>query len=98
MVKGTIKKALRLIFGLGIICVIIWAILNNKGYNYDPRDASSTKSVADEIEYKNKLQFEYENSLEGKYENGETDTVITDDGDIVIFFVATDTIKNNKKR
>lgn len=45
------------------------------------------------IEYNQKIDFDYRYSFEGKYDNEELDTTFTENGDMVIFYVTTDTIK-----
>ena len=91
------KKIIRLLIGLLVIAIIVYAVATREGYNYDPNDGSETEAVADLIQENKRIEDDYEKSLEGKYEMGEKDTIVTDEGDIVIFYVTTDTIKMAKK-
>lgn len=91
------KKIVRLLIGLLVITVIVYAVATREGYNYDPNDGSETEAVADLIQENKRFEEDYEKSLEGIYQNGERDTIVTDEGDIVIFYVTTDTIKRSKK-
>ncbi|MDZ4072988.1 MAG: hypothetical protein U1C70_14290 [Sediminibacterium sp.] len=91
------KKIIRLLIGLLVIAIIVYAVATRKGYNYDPNDGSETEAVSDLIQENKRIEDDYEKSLEGKYEMGEKDTTVTDEGDIVIFYVTTDTIKMAKK-
>lgn len=91
------KKIIRLLIGLLVIAIIVYAVATSEGYSYDPNDGSETEAVADLIQENKRIEDDYEKSLEGKYEMGEKDTTVTDEGDIVIFYVTTDTIKSAKK-
>jgi|GEM_PF-3186828 hypothetical protein len=91
------KKIIRLLIGLLVIAIIVYAVATREGYSYDPNDGSETEAVADLIQENKRIEDDYEKSLEGKYEMEEKDTTVTDEGDIVIFYVTTDTIKRAKK-
>lgn len=91
------KKIIRFIIGIGVLSLIVYAIATHEGSGYSS-DGSINETVSDQIETDRINEYKYENSLEGKYEKGEEDTIITDEGDMVIFYITTDTIKRAKKK
>lgn len=96
MTKENLIKAFRFIIGIGVISLIIYSLTKEKNYSSYSSDGSYTEAEEDKIEYNQKIELEYKNSLEGKYDNKEQDTTVTENGDMVIFYVITDTIKKDK--
>lgn len=88
-------KIVRFLIGLGVLSLMIYALVNHKGSTYSS-DGSINGAIEDQIETDRIKEYKYKNSLEGKYEKGEKDTTITDNGDMVIFYITTDTIKKDK--
>ena len=68
------KKIIRLLIGLLVIAIIVYAVATREGYSYDPNDGSETEAVADLIQENKRIEDDYEKSLEGKYEMEETNT------------------------
>ncbi len=86
------NKILRFLLIISIFGLFIYYLINYKGSTYSS-DGSNLEAISDEIEADKIDDYKYRNSLEGKYENNESDTTFTDNGDMVIFNVTTDTIK-----
>lgn len=86
------NKILRFILIISIFGLFFYYLVNYKGSTYSS-DSSNLEAISDEIEADKIDDYKYRNSLEGKYENNESDTAFTDNGDMVIFYVTTDTIK-----
>lgn len=85
------KKIIRFIIGLGVLSLMIYAIITHKGSTYSS-DGSINEAVLDQVETDNINEYKYENSLEGRYEAGERDTIVNKNGDMVIFYIKSDTI------
>jgi hypothetical protein len=96
MTKENLTKAFRFIIGIGVISLIIYSLTKEKNYSSYSSDASYIEAEEDRIKYNQKIELDYKNSLEGKYDNKEQDTTFTENGDMVIFYVSTDTIKRKK--
>lgn len=96
MTKENLIKAFRFIIGIGVISLIIYSLTKDKKNTNYSSDGSYTEAEEDRIEYNQKIELDYKNSLEGKYDNDERDTTVTENGDMVIFYVTTDTIKRKK--
>lgn len=75
---------------------MIYVLINSKGSSYSS-DGSSQEAIRDQIEADNIEDYKYQNSLEGKYNNNESDTTFTDNGDTVILYITSDTLKKAKK-
>ena len=96
MTKQNLIKAFRFIIGIGVISLIIYSLTKDKNYSSYSSDGSYNEVEKDRIEYNQKIELDYKNSLEGKYDNDERDTTVTENGDMVIFYVTTDTIRRRK--
>lgn len=59
------KKIIRLLIGLLVIAIIVYAVATREGYSYDPNDGSETEAVADLIQENKRIEDDYEKSLEG---------------------------------
>lgn len=75
---------------------MIYALINSKGSSYSS-DGSSQEAIIDQIEADKIEDYKYQNSLEGKYNNNVSDTTFSENGDTVIFYITTDTLKRAKK-
>jgi hypothetical protein len=88
------NKILRFLVGISIIGLMVYALINSKGSSYIS-DGSSQEAIRDQIETDKIEDYKYQNSLEGKYNNNDSDTTFTNNGDTVIFYITTDTLKKN---